>query len=122
MVSHRAAYVDVRDLARAHVLALMVPEAGRNRIIVHAGPYVGQKFGERSKLVPDGLMLTGLLVDAARRVTDRIPAKDAFSELQVPITLYDAQKSAKLLGVRYRSLEETAEDTIHDLQVRGWMP
>ena len=46
MVSHRAAYVDVRDLARAHVLALTVPEAGGNRIIVHAGPYIGQTFSE----------------------------------------------------------------------------
>ena len=51
MVSHRAAYVDVRDLARAHVLALTVPEAGGNRIIIHAGPYVGQKFSEYSSFL-----------------------------------------------------------------------
>lgn len=42
----RALWVDVRDIARAHVLALLKPEAGGNRFIITAGPYKWQDFGE----------------------------------------------------------------------------
>lgn len=43
---HRSSYVDVRDLALAHVLALQKPEAGGERIIVSAGPYKWQDWGK----------------------------------------------------------------------------
>ena len=38
-------WVDVRDLARAHVLAALKAEAGNDRFIVSAGPYFLQDFG-----------------------------------------------------------------------------
>ena len=38
----------MRDLARAHVLALTVPEAGEERLIIRGGSYVWQQFGEYS--------------------------------------------------------------------------
>ena len=46
--SNSAQWVDVRDLARAHVLALTVPEAGGERLIIRGGSYVWQQFGEYS--------------------------------------------------------------------------
>lgn len=39
-------YVDVRDIAHAHVLALQKPEAGGNRFIIAAGPFKWQDFGK----------------------------------------------------------------------------
>ena len=39
------AWVDVRDLAEAHALALETEEAGGNRIIVASGPYKWQDWG-----------------------------------------------------------------------------
>ena len=36
--------MDVRDLAEAHVRALEIPEAGNERVIVSAGPYVWQDW------------------------------------------------------------------------------
>ena len=42
----RAMYVDVRDIAQAHTLALLKPEAGDNRFIISAGPYKWQDFGQ----------------------------------------------------------------------------
>ncbi|RPD65273.1 NAD(P)-binding protein [Lentinus tigrinus ALCF2SS1-7] len=100
------AYVDVRDLARAHVLGLTVPEAGENRFMICAGSCVVQQF-----------------VDAARRVTDRIPAGEPSYKLEEAVypTVYNAEKSKKVLRLDYRSLEETAEDTIRDFQSRGWV-
>ena len=40
-----SAYVDVRDLALAHALAVTKPEAAGNRIIVHMCSYKWQDFG-----------------------------------------------------------------------------
>lgn len=39
-------YVDVRDIAQAHTLALLKPEAGDSRFIISAGPYKWQDFGQ----------------------------------------------------------------------------
>jgi hypothetical protein len=41
-----AHYVDVRDLAQAHVNALVKEEAGNQRLIVSAGVWTWQDFGE----------------------------------------------------------------------------
>ena len=41
-----SSYVDVRDLGLAHVLAITKQEASGNRVIVSAGPYKWQDFGE----------------------------------------------------------------------------
>ncbi|TFK86171.1 NAD(P)-binding protein [Polyporus arcularius HHB13444] len=105
--SHRYAYVDVRDLARAHVLGLTVPEAGGERFMICAGPCIMQQF-----------------VDAARRVTDKIPAGEPSyrKEDVVYATVYNASKSRNVLDLSYRSVEETAIDTTRDLERRGWVP
>lgn len=42
----RSCWIDVRDLAQAHVLAIQKQEAGGERIIVSEGPYKWQDFGE----------------------------------------------------------------------------
>ena len=47
-ILHRSSYVDVRDLALAHALAVTKPEAAGNRIIVSVGPYKWQDFGQCS--------------------------------------------------------------------------
>lgn len=44
--SCRSSYVDVRDLALAHALALTKPEAGGERIIVSASVYKWQDWGK----------------------------------------------------------------------------
>jgi nucleoside-diphosphate-sugar epimerase len=39
-----SAWVDVRDLALAHILALQKEDAGGKRLLVCAGPYILQDF------------------------------------------------------------------------------
>ena len=41
-------WIDVRDIALAHVLAAQKPEAGGERIIISAGDFVWQDFRESS--------------------------------------------------------------------------
>ena len=42
----RSSWVDVRDVAEAHVLALFKPDAGGKRIIVTSGPFKWQDLSE----------------------------------------------------------------------------
>ena len=48
---YSAMYVDVRDIAQVHTLALLKPEAGDNRFIISAGPYKWQDFGKHNARV-----------------------------------------------------------------------
>ena len=37
-----------------------------------------------------------------------------------PFLLYDASRSKDILGMTYRSMEETTRDTLADYDARGW--
>ena len=45
LISQGGWWIDVRDLARAHVLAAQKSEAGGNRFIVSAGSFFWQDIG-----------------------------------------------------------------------------
>ncbi|KAF7371236.1 hypothetical protein MSAN_00759300 [Mycena sanguinolenta] len=97
-------WVDVRDLARAHALALLNEPAGGERIIISAGPFVWQDWLDAapdSSKYQKGVAGTG---------------KDA-----VHMVRYDVRKSARVLGITaYRSMAETARDTVADWEARSW--
>ncbi|KAJ6535707.1 NAD(P)-binding protein [Mycena capillaripes] len=98
-------WVDVRDLARAHVLALLRASAGGERIIIDAGPFVWQDWRacrSLSPIVPSGCRWGS--------------GKDVVHQIR-----YDASKSARVLGMTaYRGMEETARDIVADWEVHGW--
>ncbi|KAF7368891.1 D-lactaldehyde dehydrogenase [Mycena venus] len=97
-------WVDVRDLGRAHVLALLRAEAGGERIIVSAGPFVWQDWLDAA---PD-----------SPKYQKGVPGagKDAVHQIR-----YDASKSARVLGMTaYRTMAETARDSAADWEARGW--
>ena len=52
----RDVWVDVRDLATAHVLAITTPDAGGERVIVCPGPFKWQDFGEYFSISETGLL------------------------------------------------------------------
>ena len=70
-------YVDVRDIAQAHVLALQKEQAGGNRFIIAAGPFKWQDFGELFKRY--GVYRNCLrvcAVSAAHQISDKILARN----------------------------------------------
>ncbi|KAK2002585.1 NAD dependent epimerase/dehydratase [Colletotrichum falcatum] len=91
-------YVDVRDVARAHLLAATVPAAGGHRFVVCAGGVSNQKIANvvRERL-PD--------------LEDRVPRGDP-AATALPEGIYGADTSlaGKLLGLEYRRLEDTFGD------------
>ncbi|KAI0746586.1 NAD(P)-binding protein [Daedaleopsis nitida] len=99
-------FVDVRDLARAHVLALTVPAAGGERFMISGHLFVWQYF-----------------LDTAHRLDDKIPAGDPTFKDDDPeyVITRNTEKSQRVLGLRYRTMEETTKDILADFRSRGWL-
>ncbi|KAE8162275.1 hypothetical protein BDV40DRAFT_312561 [Aspergillus tamarii] len=92
-------WVDVRDVAQAHLRAYEVPEAGGERFFICAGNYSYQQIAD-------------ILREKVPAVKDRVPVGKPGSgfggvELYKP----DAGKSQRILGLRYRGLEESIIDS-----------
>ncbi|KAK0229941.1 hypothetical protein EDD85DRAFT_125874 [Armillaria nabsnona] len=96
-------WVDVRDLAEAHVRALEVEAAGRERIIVSAGSCVWQDC----------------VIAAQSASTSRVLPKPVPGDTKYAI-IFDTSKEKRLLGLKFRTMEETARDVLSDFESRGW--
>ncbi|WRT68379.1 uncharacterized protein IL334_005355 [Kwoniella shivajii] len=101
-------YVDVRDTALAHVLALTKSEAGGERFITGNGPLSGNDYVlEIAKDFPD---------------LNHIPKGNDDSEFKKKLTaeaiIHDGSKATKVLGLKYRSMDETLKDMGTSLRER----
>ncbi|KAI1798371.1 NAD(P)-binding protein [Ganoderma leucocontextum] len=106
LVNIGSSYVDVRDLAQGHVLAVTQQEAGGERVIISAGPWKWQDF-----------------VNVAHRLYPSLPAGNPSYDPTTALHLirYYPDKERKLLGIKFKTLEETAKDTLDDFKARGWL-
>ncbi|KIK57462.1 hypothetical protein GYMLUDRAFT_46356 [Collybiopsis luxurians FD-317 M1] len=88
-------WVDVRDIAEAHVRALEVEAAGGERMIVSAGsPWVWQDFRDVTKGVAPKIRTNGLSFSTA--------------------------KEQRILGLKYRTMQEETEDILTFVARKGW--
>ncbi|KAF5859346.1 methylglyoxal reductase (NADPH-dependent) gre2 [Aspergillus alliaceus] len=95
-----AAFVDVRDIARAHLRAYLVKEAANQRFLAAAGQFLYQnarviirgRFPQLEGMVPKGVPGTGL-----------------------ETYIVDGSKAERALGFEYRSLDSVLADTVEDL-------
>ena len=98
-------WVDVRDIALAHVKAIEVPEAAGKRFFITAGHFDNKEVAEIvQKHFPE--YASGL---PAKLVSDKLD----------PLYGYDNSRSKQVLGLNYRPLEETVVDTINSLKEVG---
>ncbi|KAF9235760.1 hypothetical protein BU15DRAFT_89474 [Melanogaster broomeanus] len=91
-------WIDVRDLAEAHTLALETEAAGGERFIVSSGLWKWQDF-----------------IDAAN---DLNPPPKLSTTL--PVGCFNTAKADRVLGLKYRSMAETTKDIFADYEARGW--
>jgi nucleoside-diphosphate-sugar epimerase len=115
-------FVDVRDVARAHLLAASLPNAeGRHIISNEAASFpelakrlralYGDRFPIPRGVVPKWLMYAlGPLMGFSWRYVSR----NVGIELRI-----DNSKSKAALGLTYRSLEETLKDCVDQLERSG---
>ncbi|KAK7179759.1 hypothetical protein DPSP01_003236 [Paraphaeosphaeria sporulosa] len=92
-------YVDARDVAEAHVLALDNPEAANQRFILAAALADSQKIADILRAVVPG---------ANERVPKGTPGKSTFPADQWSA---DNSKVQRVLGLKFRSAEETFGDS-----------
>ncbi|CCM04261.1 uncharacterized protein FIBRA_06430 [Fibroporia radiculosa] len=99
-------WIDVRDLAQGHVLAIQKEEAGGERFVVTQGPWKWQDWINAASEY-------GVTTSTGDDSYD--PAKAT-----QPIR-YDASKASRVLGIKYHSIKETTRDILDDLKSRKWI-
>ncbi|KAL9096647.1 MAG: hypothetical protein Q9165_001134 [Trypethelium subeluteriae] len=101
-------WIDVRDLALSHVKAIEVPSAANKRFFVTAGYFTNKQIGEvLRKHFPEF---------ASQLPADSTPGGDFPSEGVYKI---DNSRAKDLLGVQFRSLEDSIVDTAKSLKAVG---
>ncbi|OAL32107.1 hypothetical protein AYO20_08045 [Fonsecaea nubica] len=98
-------WVDVRDVALAHVKALEVPEAGGKRFLTTAGHYSNADIAQ---------IIKQRFPDLADKLPDKIE-----SDRPQDCYQYDNSRSKEVLGLKYRSLEDSVVDTVKSLLAVG---
>ena len=95
------AWADVRDVAEAHLLAYESPEAANQRFLVTAGNFSYQTICDVLNQMPE--------------LQGKVPVGQTGSGLGADVYGVDAQKSRKVLGLKYRSFDETVKDAARSL-------
>ena len=97
-------WIDVRDVAQAHVKALILPEAGGQRFMLAKGVYCSQEIADLSR-------------ELSPKMQHRIPiGKPGERGFQSHFAI-DATKEEKLLGDngKWRDLQQTLSDMLSQL-------
>lgn len=99
-------WVDVRDVAIAHVKAIESPEAADKRFFVTAG-----------------YCSNNAIADCMRRnftdLRSQLPPEDGGADMPEGAFNYDNSRSVDILGLKYRSLIDCVVDTVKSLQAVG---
>lgn len=102
-------WIDVRDLATAHIRALERPDAGGRRLFTTAGLFSNSEIASVvRKSFPD--------------LVDRLPGSDVKGGELPPkdkVYSYDNSATNALLGIEWRSLDESITDLVKVLQSFG---
>ncbi|KAE8341586.1 hypothetical protein BDV24DRAFT_150993 [Aspergillus arachidicola] len=95
-------WVDVHDVALAHVRAIEVSEAGGQRFFLVSGSYTNKDLAD-------------IIRDAYPQLEEKLPPKDSASDMPADVYGYNNKKSIEVLGIQYRSLKESVVDTVKSL-------
>ncbi|WWC94420.1 hypothetical protein V866_001262 [Kwoniella sp. B9012] len=101
-------FIDVRDVALAHVKAMMIEEAGGNRFVVSGGPYSGN----------DLCLVLSKEFPEIKGVPRANPNPEYCEEVHASTNMLDGSKAQRVLGMKYRTFQECAKDTIISLRQR----
>ncbi|KIY46821.1 NAD(P)-binding protein [Fistulina hepatica ATCC 64428] len=106
-------WIDVRDLARAHVLALETEAAADERIILSAGPFVWQDWLDvANNLTPPSPIPSH---------TDLPKGFPGAGRTATHMVIYDTSKADRIFGrFKYASKEDLTRAILADFEARGW--
>jgi nucleoside-diphosphate-sugar epimerase len=101
-------WVDVRDLALAHVKAIEVPEAADKRFFITAGYFSNKEICE-------------IIRKNFPEYEKELPGKDVKGGdyPEAGIYKYDNSRTVNVLGIKFRGLEESIVDLVRSLKSVG---
>lgn len=98
-------FVDVRDLALTHVLAIEKPEAGGKRFFTVSSHFCNKEIAE-------------IIGREFPQFKERLPVGDALVRGDYPVDGvygFDNARAKEILGVTFRGLEESVVDAVRSL-------
>ena len=95
-------FVDVRDVALAHVRAMTVPEAGGNRFYLVAEHFSNKRIADVIRSTFPELAVV-------------LPPEDSVDDLPDDVYRFNNQKSRTVLGLEYTGLEKSVQDTVRSI-------
>lgn len=95
-------WVDVRDVALAHVRAIEVPQAGGQRFLVAAGHFSNKKIAE-------------IIRESHPELASKLPPKDIPDDTPTDVYSYDNKKAREVLGLKFRSLKDCVDDAVKSM-------
>ncbi|KAF9482939.1 NAD(P)-binding protein [Pholiota conissans] len=110
-LSQSLTWVDVRDTALAHVVALEKPEAGGQRFIACAGSFIWQEY-------LDALNTLSTNPAPSHPIAKGFPEVSAGEK--VYNVVYTSTKVKDVLGIDWTSMADSAKDTLVEFSKRGW--
>lgn len=93
------AFVDVRDVATAHINALELPEASGQRFMIVAGHFSNKRIAD-------------IIREEYPDLKKKLPPADSPDDFPEKVARFDASKSRCVLGVEYRDLRTCVKDTV----------
>ncbi|KAF8868457.1 D-lactaldehyde dehydrogenase [Gymnopilus junonius] len=102
-------FVDVRDVAAAHVAVLKDGKAAGERIILSNGASTWQDTRNFIYSLRPDLYTSGILPRGNLELDNTVSYK------------YNPEKGKKILGLKYISEEKMIIDLLEDFQARGWL-
>ena len=103
-------WVDVRDVAVAHVLCVEKPQAGGLRFLLAAGLYSSRQLAE-------------IIYEHFPQLRDRLPTGEALRNADFPADInvfgFDNSRSKEVLGLTYRRLEPSVIATVQSILKTG---
>ncbi|KAJ3526554.1 hypothetical protein NMY22_g10114 [Coprinellus aureogranulatus] len=110
-LSQGANWIDVRDVAEAHVRSLEKEAAGNERIILSFGKYTWQDWLE---------IVNATLPSVAPNSSIKFPA--GFKDIEDKCPFYfDGSKEKKILGIPLKTKEDTTKDILEQAVKFGWI-
>ena len=104
-------WVDVRDVALAHVKAMEIPEAAGKRFFVTAGYFSNKEIAQIIRENFPDLKKTIVSADAEGGDYPEGGTKSLYG--------YDNSRVKDVLGISFRSLKESVIDTVKSMQTVG---
>ncbi|KAI1212032.1 NAD(P)-binding protein [Annulohypoxylon truncatum] len=94
-------FVDVRDVAQAHLKAVTMPEAGGNRFYVVGGYFSNKRIAD-------------VIQHSFPELAARLP-EDSHDDFPADVYKFDNSKSRRILGLDYIDLDKSVRDTVQSI-------